>query len=619
MADATITDLINRIKKEGDLNRNSGTNSTKAVIQRLDTWSPVIVSMERSLSLQTQTLDKIYSALVDQYNLSKDALLDQARKERTSQEPEIIPSNEQDAGPGQSGAQDDVDVPTDGVTKLLSLLSLGGLTAAAIGSTIGVVTGQIRAIRAFTPTSIIDALTDMSNGVTSTIQSIRTSITSRITSLGSSIGLVLNQLGDLFKIADDSPIGKAISSFRSNGVFRYIGDTLTRIVDVFTSASRTIEDIFSVGKNVATRFSVLGVFLRAFGSTVGNIAKVVGKVFAPIAIITTAWDTIKGTLEGYAEGGILGGLEGAITGFFNSLITIPLDLVTNAVAWVAEKLGFDETADVLRAFSFTEQFNKIVSSIFDGVSSAVNVIKDLFTFGEEDKTALGLLGKLTDLVYAPVNMAISFVRGLFGWEQDENAEPFRLNRYVGEQVQRGIDWARETFGEIGENIRAKFIVFGDYLTTIPDRIKLYAEEMFVNLKANIVTGFLRLARWIETIPDRISIAARERLPSWLGGITPEEATRQRNVLETAGEGYNAAIAQIESERASSLESIAQRRRALGLDQVEAAATPANQLPMQGPALPPSYYNNPVDNSVVDNSVIINQLANPATALDPASY
>lgn len=76
------------------------------------------------------------------------------------------------------------------------------------------------------------------------------------------------------------------------------------------------------------------------------------------------------------------------------------------------------------------------------------MVKDAFTFGEEDKTALGVLGKLTDIIYAPINAAISFVRTLFGW-QSPTDEPFKLQDFIADMFNSVLGWFVEklTFAE----------------------------------------------------------------------------------------------------------------------------------------------------------------------------
>ena len=72
-------------------------------------------------------------------------------------------------------------------------------------------------------------------------------------------------------------------------------------------------------------------------TTLGNIGRVIGRLFLPFTLIMTAFDVVKGAIAGFEEDGFLGGLAGAFEGLFNSLIGAPLDLLKSAVAWVLDK------------------------------------------------------------------------------------------------------------------------------------------------------------------------------------------------------------------------------------------------------------------------------------------
>ncbi len=207
---------------------------------------------------------------------------------------------------------------------------------------------------------------------------------------------------------------------------------------------------------IVTTFTKIGTGLIKF-------AKLGGRLFLPITLIIGAIGAVSASWESFANGDIWTGLEQAVTGFFNSIVTIPLDLIKDGVAWLLSKMGFDEAADVLNSFSFTEEFNKIISKLFDGVKGAFSLITDLFTFGEEDKTLLGTLGKLTDIVFLPVNMAINFVSGLFGWSE-EGAPPFKLQDWIGEKITQVIDWVYGMFSWAGEGIAAGWTSLTDYIS-----------------------------------------------------------------------------------------------------------------------------------------------------------
>jgi len=358
-----------------------------------------------------------------------------------------------------------------GLLKRFAVLAAGATAlAASIGVTIGLIRGQIIAIKTFFKafanvfkvfapglTKIFD---DFKSNLSARLASIRTGLFKAFDDFKVNLSTKFASITAGFVKLFDNFAGTLKGIFSSGSgssslpkVFVAIQAALKTFIEPFSEALKTIQGlsgssgspskISTIFGKISTTFGQITGWLGDLGKQIGKIGSVVGKIFAPIAIIMTVFDTIKGAIAGYAEGGILGAFEGAITGFFTSLIAAPLDLLKNVVSWVAGVFGFDRVAEVLDSFSFADLFKQIVGSLFNGVSSAVSVVTDLFTFGEEDMTLLGALGKLTDLVYAPVNMAINFVRGIFGFEETE--EPFKLQ-----------DWISEKFNSIIDSIKGMF-------------------------------------------------------------------------------------------------------------------------------------------------------------------
>lgn len=561
----TITDLIARIKAEGDLSRNTGTHSIKSLKAEISILKPILASIEQSAN----NIENITGILGRMEAINKDAIEDRTRQEDFNEDDR--PSPTPDQGGDEPQPVPDTTNETQNIIAIFGGLGLiGSAIATAMGGILGVIQGQYNAIKAvgkvLTPGSWTKLLDDLKTSVANRISALRTGITSRITSVIEGVSDGMNSVRDLLRINPDSAIGKAISGFRN---------AFNPVTELFTSITETIKGLVSAGDDspvgrIKSFFNGIVESLGSFGSRIGAIARVVGKVFAPIAIITTAWDTITATIEGWQEDGILGALEGAITGFFTSLVTIPLDLVKSAVAWVLDKLGFDESASVLQSFSFTELFTSIVSSIFDGVSSAVNVIRDLFTFGEQDRTLLGTLGKLQDIVYAPVNMAINFVRGLFGFKESD--EPFKLQDLITNTVNSAIDWLSEKFEGVGDVIRDKFNTFADWITGIPDRIMFAAREMFINISARLEQGFMMFGEWFASIPARIKLAALETIRSVPGGrliVGEDDVEEARSAVQNRSEDLDARLQAIEDRR---LEQLSALEREAAASQVVAPTT-----------------------------------------------
>jgi hypothetical protein len=335
-----------------------------------------------------------------------------------------------------------------GILKRFAILAAGAAAlAASVALTIGAIQGQMIAIKtffkAFTP-GLVKLFNDFKSNLSARIAAVATGFVRLFDNF-------LDTIRGLFSSGGPSRLPRIVVAIQT---------ALNTLIEPFRVALTTIQELAGRGgapSRIATLFGNIAGWLGDLGRQIGRIASVVGRIFAPIAIVITAFDTIRGAISGFAEGGILGGLKGAIDGFFTSLITVPLDLVKNLVAWVVGKFGFDETAQVLRNFSFTDLFRRIIDSIFGGVSAAVNVITDLFTFGEEDRTLLGSLGKLMDLVYAPVNMAINFVKGIFGFEETD--EPFRLQDWITGQFNNIINSVKEMFSFIPSVTELKNMMF----------------------------------------------------------------------------------------------------------------------------------------------------------------
>jgi hypothetical protein len=258
--------------------------------------------------------------------------------------------------------------------------------------------------------------------------------------------------------------------------FTVIGNSLKFIGSIF----RPIIALLSGGVSEALIASAkLGGALKFFK----GIGKVFGKLFLPLTIFITAWDTIKGAVEGFKEDGIIGGIEGAVTGFFNSLIFAPLDLLKKATEWILDKVGLTGVSDALSKFSFQDAFDKIVGKIFDGVQGVIVFVQDLFTF-PEDGGPLAVFGKMTDILYTPINLAVNFVKGIFGFGDPE--VPFKMSDFLGSLVTNIFGKIGDAFSEFALKLELGAKVAGQQIITeimnIPDRILKYLSE---NLRIDI--------------------------------------------------------------------------------------------------------------------------------------
>jgi hypothetical protein len=228
-----------------------------------------------------------------------------------------------------------------------------------------------------------------------------------------------------------------------------INSAFTKIANATSRFARTLT---TVGNFISKTFGLLP------GS--GILKSIVGKLAWPITFILGAVDAVQAFMN--TEGNLLDKIGAGLGAFAASVVGGVLDLLKGIVAWIANKLGFENFANALGEFSFSDMIKDIFTNIFNGIQGAIDVIKDLFTFGEGDMTALGVLGKLTDIVFAPVNMAINFVRGLFGFEDD--GEPFKLQDWIVEKVKGIIDWIGSIFSWAGTAIVGGFTNLTDFIS-----------------------------------------------------------------------------------------------------------------------------------------------------------
>jgi hypothetical protein len=201
-------------------------------------------------------------------------------------------------------------------------------------------------------------------------------------------------------------------------------------------------------RGIIRAVSKVGRFIGALAGRFGGLVKIFGRLFLPFTIITGAIGAIQGAIDGFKEDGILGGLEGGISGLLTTIVGYPLDLLKSAVAWIAGKFGFENAEATLNEFSFSTLISDSIGAIFDMVKGAFDWIGTLFTDPVAALQSLwnGLVSGanwLVDIVYAPINAAINWISGLFGWG-DPN-EPFKLQDTISGAITGAVTWVKDLF------------------------------------------------------------------------------------------------------------------------------------------------------------------------------
>lgn len=166
------------------------------------------------------------------------------------------------------------------------------------------------------------------------------------------------------------------------------------------------------------------------------------------------------------------------------------------------------------------EFGKlVVGSIFDGISAAFDSIIELFKFDADTN----LFKRLIDIVMFPLNAAINFVLGIFGW--DDPDEPFTLTGFLWNIVTSAWNWIKGIFGfgedEMGE--RQGFIAWlggiaGRAWDWVKSKFGFDSEKMRANAERmnEMVQGaWNKVQEWWKSATEKLK-NAWESTKNWVG-------------------------------------------------------------------------------------------------------
>lgn len=551
----TLTDVIERLRAEGQLSRNTGSNSIKVVIEKLSAITPIFSSIENAVKEQTHII-------AQSFNLNREMLERQRRVDDLSRvSGDETNNNDNDT---RRSDRDNGDVGTPKSAFSLAGIFSGSFLGTGLGNALSVIMKPLKNLFKLVarngPLAIVVGLLYSVFHDIGENENFRNTIESIKNVWNDSILPIFEKLKDTVNsLMGTGSFSETLSLFREK--WDHFRQTFQDFVLL------TVEDIFQA---IGGIFDGIGLLLN--GEWKEGIDKIINSVL--IGIQNIADNAITGILRLF---GVDFGENGSFLGWLdNKWIQLLDDIYSvweNFTTTIGEQWGKAET--FLR-----ETFNDFTKPIREALSSAFSVITDLFSFGEEDKTALGLLGKLTDIVYAPINMAINFARGLFGFSADDQ-ETFKLQDYISEKMSQAMNWIRESLSGLGETLRDKFHNLSNYVSSIPDKVMLYAEGMFIDVSEKVRIGFASLGNWIASIPDRIKLmalnairSATSGLPEWAQIVSEADVRDAQSAVDSRNSDLelreSAIRAQAEESRADL------RRRMYELERVERAAATTTQ-------------------------------------------
>ena len=349
----SIRDVIERITAEGQLTRNSGTNSLKVVISVLNKTYDMMAKQLQGL-VEASTVNKFQE---------KEDKVEASRK-----------------GGGKADVKEADKLAEAAKNTGFFGLLLAAITGALVGLSAGLIAGFANVaktiLKAFDRFILRGAFGKLTNGIKTIGKTIGADLTKLFKSIRGSIAATAKMMrADFTKLF--GRVGGGVSKF-----LKPIGDFIGRFVDIVKDIGTTIKSVFgSAGKS----FTKVKTFITGIGKTVMGFGKIFGTFFLkfaalgrfiawPITVITGLVAAVKAFTE--TEGSMGDKLLAGAVAAFDAIILAPLDLLREGVAWILGKLGFDDSADALKSFSFSKMFANLISSVVENFTKLIDWFKE---------------------------------------------------------------------------------------------------------------------------------------------------------------------------------------------------------------------------------------------------
>lgn len=411
MAEVTLKDLVERMKAEGALTRNTGTNSIKSLKEvTMGTNTDLIQQIQENIRVLEESAEtEERQRLIEEFAGLRDTL----------QNPELS-DEERQIALQQLKAVEDSQLTEEEKKEKEALLkenssmferlasSVEGLGEKLNGLVDNAGTGIVglgAALLLFNPELFMDILleaVEIFEGVISSIS-----------------GIFSGDINPLMEFIKENTLAAAGILAVAAIKFGIIGKAIALVTAVTTGVAKAVA-IFKAG--MAGLAAVMGVLKAAVIPAIvaaAPIIAIVGAITAGIVALTQAFGAARDKFEE------TGSITQTMLTFITDLWTAPIRWIKSLASWVLGKLGFEETATKLDEFDITET---MTSAITGWVGSAIGWIKEKFVsivsflepFWAELTDGMGIFGLIT----APVRGAVDWIAAKFGFEAPEGEEGF---------------------------------------------------------------------------------------------------------------------------------------------------------------------------------------------------
>lgn len=283
-----------------------------------------------------------------------------------------------------------------------------------------------------------------------------------------------------------------------------------------------------------------------------KIFTALSRILWPLTILMSLFDGVAAYKD--KEGSTYEKWGAGIGGFLGTMVGSMFDLAKGAINWILKKIipgavdadgNWDESTIIggwmstFESFSFADTIQNLVEAIFAMPKQAIEWIKLLFTDPKEALTKLltGVLGgalSLLDILWMPARLAISFVKDIFGYSEDDAPifsfktfvlESFdKVVKFFKESVPKIVDgiteavstakdnmiqWAKDLGPRMAGAITGAFGVVTEWLGGLGEKIGYAIQEWWINTKFSLAKGLLRLAEWFEELPQILLLMVKK--------------------------------------------------------------------------------------------------------------
>ena len=294
---------------------------------------------------------------------------------------------------------------------------------------------------------------------------------------------------------------KAIATGR-----KILRPVIATITTAFTTIRATLKPITDTIKGLFGGSS--GVLTKIL-APLKTLGRTIGRLFLPITLILGVIDGVQGFMKEFGEtGSILDGIRGAVVGIVDGFIGGLVRLVGSAIEMILGFFGLDNLGKAIN-----EKIGELMDSFLLAVGGIVDLVMGLFSFdGERIMKGLGSMfsgvgGFFLNLLSAPIDLAINFLKDIFGFGDPD--EPFSLKKWLF-----GGDGEKGLIGRIWDSITGIF--------SLPEG----------GILSGFVDKIINIGRVIKAIGAAGLAAAGAMLP---GGESPGEAfSRKYNEVMNGG-------------------------------------------------------------------------------------